>query len=478
MSGGAPRRAWPARVRTEADLVRSRRQPRRPRALPRVRALALRRRAPVPPRADPRARGPGSRRRAEPHLRRGRRRACSTRSTSTSLGCGASRVGARGWCTGSTGRSARTGGSTTAPTRGSRKSTPRSRPRRSSSRSSRSRSTASSASSCGSRSVIPNAVDPAIFHPPASREPLDGRRVRLIASSWSDNPRKGGGDARVARPQPRPRPLRAHLRRAPARRIRALPRRRPARLDRARRPSPDAGRLRRAEPRRPLLERPARGARVRPAGRLPRQRRASGARRRGRAPVPGRTRSSVTCSIASSPSSTSVAQRSRPRRSRRSRTATSRCSACAWPPRLPRRGELPATGHPRRALPCRQAARPGRGLARPRRPLPVRRVDRGDVARRSGAQEPARSLGLPGDHVRDEARPRGRDRARTAAGAPPSSPRCATFSARERSSRSTSSRCATTTRPIRGSPTSAAAPRPTPTSSPRFVPARRASGRS
>lgn len=40
--------------------------------------------------------------------------------------------------------------------------------------------------------VIPNAVDPAIFHPPASREPLEGRRARLIATSWSDNPRKGG----------------------------------------------------------------------------------------------------------------------------------------------------------------------------------------------------------------------------------------------------------------------------------------------
>jgi len=39
--------------------------------------------------------------------------------------------------------------------------------------------------------VIPNAVDPAIFHPPTSRDPLEGRRVRLIASSWSDNPRKG-----------------------------------------------------------------------------------------------------------------------------------------------------------------------------------------------------------------------------------------------------------------------------------------------
>jgi len=39
--------------------------------------------------------------------------------------------------------------------------------------------------------VIQNAVDPRIFHPPAVREPLEGRRVRLIASSWSDNPGKG-----------------------------------------------------------------------------------------------------------------------------------------------------------------------------------------------------------------------------------------------------------------------------------------------
>ncbi|HYZ77608.1 MAG TPA: glycosyltransferase [Gaiellaceae bacterium] len=40
--------------------------------------------------------------------------------------------------------------------------------------------------------VIPNAVDPAIFHPPREREPLAGRRVRVVATSWSDNPRKGG----------------------------------------------------------------------------------------------------------------------------------------------------------------------------------------------------------------------------------------------------------------------------------------------
>ncbi len=39
--------------------------------------------------------------------------------------------------------------------------------------------------------IVPNAPDPAIFHPPRERRPLDGRRLRLIATSWSDNPRKG-----------------------------------------------------------------------------------------------------------------------------------------------------------------------------------------------------------------------------------------------------------------------------------------------
>jgi glycosyltransferase involved in cell wall biosynthesis len=39
--------------------------------------------------------------------------------------------------------------------------------------------------------VIPNSVDPAIFHPPAEREALEGRSLRVIATSWSDNPRKG-----------------------------------------------------------------------------------------------------------------------------------------------------------------------------------------------------------------------------------------------------------------------------------------------
>jgi len=40
--------------------------------------------------------------------------------------------------------------------------------------------------------VIHNTVDAAIFHPPAERDPLAGRRVRVIATSWSDNPNKGG----------------------------------------------------------------------------------------------------------------------------------------------------------------------------------------------------------------------------------------------------------------------------------------------
>ena len=39
--------------------------------------------------------------------------------------------------------------------------------------------------------VIHNAVDPAIFRPSLVRDPLPGRKLRVIATSWSDNPRKG-----------------------------------------------------------------------------------------------------------------------------------------------------------------------------------------------------------------------------------------------------------------------------------------------
>jgi glycosyltransferase involved in cell wall biosynthesis len=39
--------------------------------------------------------------------------------------------------------------------------------------------------------VIRNAVDSSLFHPPAAREQRAGSRLRVIATSWSDNPRKG-----------------------------------------------------------------------------------------------------------------------------------------------------------------------------------------------------------------------------------------------------------------------------------------------
>ena len=39
--------------------------------------------------------------------------------------------------------------------------------------------------------VVSNTVDPAVFYPPERRDNLDGRPIRVIASSWSRNPRKG-----------------------------------------------------------------------------------------------------------------------------------------------------------------------------------------------------------------------------------------------------------------------------------------------
>jgi glycosyltransferase involved in cell wall biosynthesis len=39
--------------------------------------------------------------------------------------------------------------------------------------------------------VIPNSVDPEIFHRPPSFEPLGERPLRVVTSSWSENPRKG-----------------------------------------------------------------------------------------------------------------------------------------------------------------------------------------------------------------------------------------------------------------------------------------------
>jgi glycosyltransferase involved in cell wall biosynthesis len=39
--------------------------------------------------------------------------------------------------------------------------------------------------------LVVNTVDPALFHPPDVREPFAARRVRVIVTSWSDNPNKG-----------------------------------------------------------------------------------------------------------------------------------------------------------------------------------------------------------------------------------------------------------------------------------------------
>lgn len=39
--------------------------------------------------------------------------------------------------------------------------------------------------------VIPNAADPEIFFPPKQREPLEGRRLKVLSASWSDNRNKG-----------------------------------------------------------------------------------------------------------------------------------------------------------------------------------------------------------------------------------------------------------------------------------------------
>jgi glycosyltransferase involved in cell wall biosynthesis len=39
--------------------------------------------------------------------------------------------------------------------------------------------------------LIPNAPDPGLFYPPAERAPLGDRPLRMIATSWSANPRKG-----------------------------------------------------------------------------------------------------------------------------------------------------------------------------------------------------------------------------------------------------------------------------------------------
>ena len=164
---------------------------------------------------------------------------------------------------------------------------------------------------------------------------------------------------------------------------------------------------------------------------ISRQRRPPGARRRGRAAVSSRRRSCPTCSIAWPPSSTSVARAiSRPvDRLGRGQLlevlglADERDLRIAAPWRTTCDARITC-----RALPPRPPARSRCGRARARRPLRVGRLDGGDVARRAGAQESARPLGLPGDHGRDEARSSSSRPGRTAAAARSSSRRSATSS--------------------------------------------------
>ena len=148
--------------------------------------------------------------------------------------------------------------------------------------------------------VVRNAVDPAIFHPPASREPPAGRRLRLIATSWSDNPNKGADVfAWLDRHLDHDRFELTFVGRAPAAfdRIRTVGplastplseelRRHDAYVA-ASRNDPCSNALLEALARGRFIRFTDRGARVRLAGRLPKERRPSGARRRGRDPVHG-----------------------------------------------------------------------------------------------------------------------------------------------------------------------------------------------
>ena len=134
--------------------------------------------------------------------------------------------------------------------------------------------------------VIHNAVDPSIFHP-EGRIPFDrDRPIRLICSSWSDNPRKGAPDLPLARGPPRLGPVRVHLRREHADAVRADPAPAAAAVERARGRAPAARHLRHRDRARRVLERARRGALVRPAGGLPRQRRQPRGREGGRLRVP------------------------------------------------------------------------------------------------------------------------------------------------------------------------------------------------
>ena len=231
----------------------------------------------------------------------------------------------------------------------------------------------------------------------------------MIATSWSDNARKGAETLAW---------LDAHLDREryeltfvgrARRELESVRTVGPVVVRRGRAAAPRARRLSRAQPRRSVLERAPRGARVRAAGRLPRERRAPRAR--------GRRAGSGFVSDEEIPGVLDrlVAELDE----RRGAISVPTISAVAdrylevlGLRRLESRGrgELPQARTDRCALPRRPEARPRVGRARARRSLRVGRLDEGHVARRAGAQEPARPLDLPGDHGRDATRADRRDR--------------------------------------------------------------------
>ena len=150
-----------------------------------------------------------------------RRSVSSTRSTSTTAACAASPATAAGWCIAWTARSASTAASTTAPTGTSSSSTASSPTRRCSSRATASRSIVELGLELRDPVVIRNAPDPAVFNAEGRADLRPGKTVRLITTSWSDNPRKGADVIAELERQLDPARLRADVRRALARRVRA-----------------------------------------------------------------------------------------------------------------------------------------------------------------------------------------------------------------------------------------------------------------
>ena len=473
--GTRHRPACPHRGRTRAHS----RQPRRPRALPRVRAVARRGRAPVPPRAVARAREPGSRGRA--------RTASPAETPAVPLQLVQLRLPAPAAlraprrADGAPGRRAdrRVPGVRRRDRRADRRGQRRARVRddlpvgvlaREASRARLRAARAGRHPERGRPGDLPSAGEPRAARGQAG----EADREQLVGQ-----PPQGRGDARLAR-RATSTPTASSSPSPGARRARSSASASSGRSTRARSPSCSGRRTstsRRAAttPARMHCSRRSRAAcrrcTARAAG-IP----SSSARAGSRF---GRTRSSAACSIASSSSSTSVERRSRPRRSRRSRTATSRCSACARPPRLPRRWRTTCDGASgARASVSTSGSTGPRSRARttsstcrtrgPRRRGSARRRSRtrstSGSTRRSWSRRgpssivetghvPRRERLVPRLDLRPARRGRGDlDRHRAGARRLPGA--------------------------IRGSPISAAAPRPTPTSSPRSAPAPRGSGRS